>query len=46
MIRFASPAWLALFALQAENDADLPDGVHIRIQSSPLLGLPIAPWLV
>lgn len=46
MIRFASPAWLALFALQAENDADLPDGVHIRIQSSPLLGLPLAPWLV
>lgn len=46
MIRFASPAWLSLFALQAENDADLPDGVHIRIQSSPLLGLPIAPWLV
>jgi hypothetical protein len=46
MIRFASPAWLALFALQAKGDADLPDGVHVRIQSSPLLGLPLAPWLV
>lgn len=47
MIRFASPAWLSVFALQcAGEDPDLPKGVHVRLLPSPLLGLPIAPWQI
>jgi hypothetical protein len=46
MIKLSSPAWLAMFALQARGDDDLRDGFHVRMLPSPLLGLPIAPWVI
>src|SRR5215470_4615956 len=44
MSTFAPPDLFAAIALAARGDADLPDGVHLRLMPSPTLGLPIAPF--
>src|SRR5215472_11972497 len=44
MSAFAPPDLFAAVALAARGDADLPDGVHLRLLPSPSLGFPIAPF--
>jgi hypothetical protein len=44
MSAFAPADLFAAVALAARNDADLPDGVHLRLMPSPSLGFPIAPF--
>ncbi|MBD0682681.1 hypothetical protein [Pseudomonas sp. PSB11] len=44
MSLFAPPSLFAQVALAARADADLPDGVHLRLLPSPLLGFPVAPF--
>jgi hypothetical protein len=41
---FAPPDLFAAVALAARSDADLPDGVHLRLMPSSSLGFPIAPF--
>src|SRR5215471_17219184 len=44
MSTFAPPDLFAAIALAAHGDADLPEGVHLRLMPSPALGFPIAPF--
>lgn len=40
------PALFSAYAVRAEGDRDLPDGVHLRLLPSPMSGLPLSPFLV
>ena len=42
----APPELLAAVAMSASGDDDVPDGVHLRVMPSPLLGFPLAPFAV
>jgi hypothetical protein len=43
---FCPPGYLAAVAAAARGDADLPDGVHLRILPAPILGFPLMPFFV
>jgi hypothetical protein len=43
---FAPPGLFAANALAARGDADLPDGLHLRLTPSPVLGFPLAPFAI
>lgn len=41
---FAPPDLFSSVALAARGDADLPDGVHLRLMPAPVLGFPVTPF--
>ena len=46
MALFAPPDLFAAIAAAARADADVPDGVHVRLMPSPALGFPLAPFAI
>jgi hypothetical protein len=43
---FAHPALFSALAVAADDDPDLRGGTHIRLLPSPVIGLPLAPFLI
>jgi len=44
MSTFAPADLFAAIAVAAHHDADLPEGVHLRLMPSPSVGFPVAPF--
>lgn len=41
------PSWaMGAVGIHSQGDPHLPDGVHLRVFTSPLLGLPVCPFVV
>lgn len=43
---FTPPDLFAAVANAARHDADLPDGIHLRLMPSPVLGFPLMPFAI